>query len=54
MSDAINKGFERAQGEWVMWLNADDRLKPGALAKMLKLAGELPGRCGVWRLGFRG
>lgn len=37
MSDAINKGFERARGEWVMWLNADDRLKPGALAGMLPL-----------------
>lgn len=37
MSDAINKGFERAKGEWVMWLNADDRLKPGALAAMLSL-----------------
>lgn len=37
MSDAINKGFDRAQGEWVMWLNADDRLKPGALARMLPL-----------------
>jgi glycosyltransferase involved in cell wall biosynthesis len=37
MSDAINKGFERAQGEWVMWLNADDRLKPGVLADMLPL-----------------
>ncbi len=35
MSDAINKGFGRARGEWVMWLNADDRLKPGALATML-------------------
>lgn len=35
MSDAINKGFGRAKGEWVMWLNADDRLKPGALEKML-------------------
>lgn len=31
MSDGINKGFWKAQGEWVMWLNADDRLKPGAL-----------------------
>ncbi len=37
MSDAINKGFDRAKGEWVMWLNADDRLKPGALAAMLPL-----------------
>lgn len=31
MSDGINKGFRRAIGKWVMWLNADDRLKPGAL-----------------------
>jgi glycosyltransferase involved in cell wall biosynthesis len=35
MSHAINKGFDRARGEWVMWLNADDRLKPGALAALL-------------------
>lgn len=35
MSAAINKGFEQARGEWVIWLNADDRLKPGALAKIL-------------------
>ncbi len=40
MSDAINKGFERAKGEWVIWLNADDRLKPGALASMLEFLNQ--------------
>ncbi len=35
MSGAINKGFAIAKGNWVMWLNADDRLKPGALAEIL-------------------
>lgn len=35
MSDAINKGFAAAKGRWVMWLNADDRLKPGALKAVL-------------------
>jgi glycosyltransferase involved in cell wall biosynthesis len=37
MSDAINKGFARARGRWVMWLNADDRLKSGILAKLLPM-----------------
>jgi len=38
MSSAINKGFSAARGEWIMWLNADDRLKPGALKAMLEFA----------------
>jgi len=42
MSDGINKGFAKAQGEWVMWLNADDRLRPGALAEVKQFAEEHP------------
>ena len=34
MSDGINKGFLRAKGDWVMWLNCDDYLLPGALEKV--------------------
>lgn len=37
MSDAINKGFQMARGKWVMWLNADDRLKPGVFAILFSL-----------------
>lgn len=35
MSEAINKGFDQAKGDWVMWLNADDRLIPGVLSSLL-------------------
>jgi glycosyltransferase involved in cell wall biosynthesis len=38
MSDAINKGFAKAKGRWVMWLNTDDRLKPGALKAVFDFA----------------
>jgi glycosyltransferase involved in cell wall biosynthesis len=31
-SDALNRGFARARGEWVVWLNADDVIYPGLLA----------------------
>ena len=40
MSDAINKGFQKAKGEWVMWLNTDDMLHPGALKEVLRFARE--------------
>ena len=42
MSDAINKGFRRARGEWVMWLNTDDRLLPGSLKAVADFAANHP------------
>ena len=34
-SDALNKGFAKAKGEWLFWLNADDILLPGVLIKVI-------------------
>ena len=42
ISDSINKGFLRAKGKWVMWLNADDFLEPGALAKVADFIARNP------------
>lgn len=42
MSDGINKGFRFAKGKWVIWLNADDRIKPGALAAVKQFANKHP------------
>lgn len=36
-SDALNKGFAKAHGEWLFWLNADDVLLSGALEKVKKI-----------------
>jgi glycosyltransferase involved in cell wall biosynthesis len=33
-SEAINKGFRRATGEIINWINSDDQLMPGALHKI--------------------
>lgn len=41
-SDAINKGFRRAHGEVVAWLNSDDFLLPGALQAVAKAYAENP------------
>ena len=35
-SDALNKGFSKAKGEWLFWLNADDVLLPGALNRTIR------------------
>lgn len=42
MTEAINKGFAKANGRWVMWLNADDRLRPNALVDVRNFADENP------------
>lgn len=42
MSDGINKGFRMAGGDWLMWLNTDDYLLPGALRKVAAFAAAQP------------
>jgi glycosyltransferase involved in cell wall biosynthesis len=32
-SEALNKGIARARGEWIVWINSDDYLLPGALRR---------------------
>lgn len=41
-SDGINRGFRRATGDLVGWLNADDYYLPGALAAICRAAEQHP------------
>lgn len=41
-SDAINKGFLRATGEILSWLNSDDLLLPGAINSVVSFFNEHP------------
>ncbi|MDD5704320.1 MAG: glycosyltransferase family 2 protein [Kiritimatiellae bacterium] len=43
-SEALNKGFARATGEYLLWLNADDLLLPGALANLAARIRQSPTR----------
>src|SRR5262249_37846723 len=38
LSDAVNKGIQRAKGEWIIWLNADDLLAAEACGNFLRFA----------------
>jgi glycosyltransferase involved in cell wall biosynthesis len=41
-ADAINKGFSRATGDVVAWLNSDDMYAPGAIAEAVKYLDDNP------------
>jgi glycosyltransferase involved in cell wall biosynthesis len=41
-TDAINKGFARATGQILAWLNSDDTYEPGAVGKAMKYLIEHP------------
>ena len=41
-ADGLNKGFARATGEVLAYLNADDVLLPGAVSRMVRVFTEMP------------
>lgn len=41
-TDALNKGFDRATGDILAWLNSDDTYEPGAVAAAVRYLDEHP------------
>lgn len=41
-SEAFNKGFSHARGEWLTWLNADDLYFPGSLIAFMRYVQSNP------------
>jgi glycosyltransferase involved in cell wall biosynthesis len=41
-SDALNQGFKKAKGNWILWLNADDILLPNTLNKYVEYIEKKP------------
>ena len=41
-AEAINKGLQRAKGEYVAWLNSDDVYLPGAISRVVKTFTQNP------------
>jgi len=48
-SDAFNKGFAKAKGRFLTWLNADDVMLPGTIEKLRIAAEKHPGQ--EWFVG---
>jgi len=42
LSDAVNKGIQRATGDWIIWLNADDFLADNALKTFVEYTQKHP------------
>ena len=51
-TDAINKGFQRAQGRILAYLNSDDTYLPGALTKAVRFLDEHPEFAMVYAEGY--
>ena len=52
-SDAINKGFRRARGEYVAWLNSDDLFLPGAIDAAVAALRAHPDAGAVYGEGYQ-
>ncbi len=47
-----NISLDHAQGPWCMWVDADDRLPPSEVGKILKLKSEAPDRAFCFRVAI--
>jgi glycosyltransferase involved in cell wall biosynthesis len=52
-SEAINKGFRRARGAYVAWLNSDDLFLPGAITEAVAALRDNPDAGAVYGEGFQ-
>ncbi len=51
-TDAINKGFAKASGDILAWINSDDTLEPGAVSRAVQVLAENPEVGMVYGHGF--
>ncbi len=47
-AEAINKGFDRATGDYIAWLNSDDLYQPGVIEAAVKVLEANPDACLVY------